>query len=241
MRILVLADIHSNLEAFRAVLTDAQTQGGFQGLWCLGDVVGYGPDPGPCIDLLREVDPVCVAGNHDWAAVGKITTLEFNAYAAAACEWTSQQLTSAQARYLHELSPVVQQESFTLVHGSLRDPIWEYLLSDEAAQATFARCQTPYCLVGHSHIPFTCEEGQGFARVGQGSTRLSLDDSRLIINPGSVGQPRDGDPRASYAVLDTDAGEVTHYRVAYDIPATQEKMRRASLPQPLIERLTQGW
>ena len=240
MRLLLVADIHSNLEAFEAVLADAGTRGGFEGVWCLGDVVGYGPDPGRCIDLLRQFDHLCVAGNHDWAAVGKIDIDQFNAYAAAACEWTSGQLTAGQRQYLEALTPVLAQEAFTLVHGSLRDPIWEYLLSYEAAVATFARCQTTHCLVGHSHIPFVCEEGRGFGQFRGEENTVHLEDTCLIINPGSVGQPRDGDPRASYAILDTEGGEVVQYRVVYPIPETQEKMRRAELPQRLIERLTYG-
>ena len=239
MRILIVSDIHSNLEAFRAVLDRAQ-QGAFHLVWCLGDVVGYGPDPGPCIELLREHEAICVAGNHDCAAVGKADIEMFNPYAAAACRWTEEQLTPAHRRYLEELPQVVQQSSFTLVHGSLRDPIWEYLLSCEAAAATFARCTTPHCLVGHSHIPFSCQEGIGL-RQFRGEAQVVLGPGRLIINPGSVGQPRDGDPRASYAVYDTEKQQVEHYRVEYDIAAVQGKMRCAKLPTPPIEPLSQGW
>ena len=243
MRILVVSDIHSNLEAFIAVLDDAGLQGDIDQLWCLGDTVGYGPDPGECIRLIREFPShVCIAGNHDLAAIGKMGTEEFNHAAAHAAHWTAAQLSSEEASFLSELPLVVGIGSFTLVHGSLRSPVWEYLMSAEAAGATFQRMDTPYCLVGHSHIPFLCREGGekgGFAPFPM-DVKVSLGDDRLIINPGGVGQPRDGDPRPSYMIYDTEGGTIERRRVAYDIDATQEKMRRAGLPGPLIERLQYG-
>ncbi len=243
VKALVVGDIHGNLEAFQAVLKDAAGHGGFQELWCLGDAVGYGPDPGPCVDLLRDYLPLTVAGNHDRAAVGLLGLEEFNPYAAQACRWTAENLSETQKAYLQGLPLVATHGEFTLAHGSLRDPVWEYLLDPEAAQATFELLKTTHCLVAHSHIPFICQESGGapvFKRlpVGVGVPLESM--SRVIVNPGSVGQPRDGDPRAAYMLYDSDARKMALFRVAYDVAATQEKMRRAQLPLPLIDRLAVG-
>lgn len=242
MKVLIVGDVHSNLEAFQAVLSHATHNGGFEALWCLGDVVGYGPDPGACLDLLREHSPLVIAGNHDRAAVGLLDLETFNPQAAQACLWTARQLSETHKGYLRELPLVLTQGDFTLVHGSLRDPVWEYLLDQEAAQATFGLLQTLRCLVAHSHIPFLCQERDpfpSFRRIPEGVV-TPLGEGRLIINPGSVGQPRDGDPRASYILYDAHSHSVVLHRVSYDIPATQEKMAEAGLPLPLITRLAVG-
>ncbi|MBM3118850.1 MAG: metallophosphoesterase family protein [Chloroflexi bacterium] len=243
MRYAILGDIHSNLAAFEAVLRDVESRGGFDKIWCLGDVVGYGPDPHECIELLCQYDHICVAGNHDWAAISKMDTTDFNPVAARACHWTAQQLTPEDIDYLQNLPLNFCQDDFTLVHGSPREPIWEYLLGSEAAQDNFAYFETAYCLVGHSHVPLIFEffEGVAIYRVFPEENGLPLGENRLIINPGGVGQPRDGDPRASYAIYDTDNQTVYHYRVEYDIAATQKKMTEYGLPLPLIVRLGQGW
>jgi len=243
MRYAILGDIHSNLEAFEAVLRDADNRGGFDRIWCLGDVVGYGPDPNGCIERLRQFEHVCVAGNHDWAAIGKIDTADFNPVAAQACSWTAQQLTAENVEYLQSLSLNICQEDFTLVHGSPREPIWEYLLSTEGAQDSFAHFETAYCLVGHSHVPLIFEliDSKVVYEMFPEDASLELGKRRLIINPGGVGQPRDGDPRASYALYDTEARTIYHYRVEYDIQATQTKMEKRGLPMPLIMRLSVGW
>jgi diadenosine tetraphosphatase ApaH/serine/threonine PP2A family protein phosphatase len=243
MRYAILGDIHSNLTAFEAVLRDAGDRGGFDKIWCLGDVVGYGPDPHECIERLRQFEHVCVAGNHDWAAIGKMNTVEFNPVAARACHWTAQQLAAEDIDYLQNLPLSLCQDGFTLVHGSPREPIWEYLLSIESAQDNFAYFETAYCLVGHSHVPLIFELAGNRAayRMFPEGANLKLGKKRLIINPGGVGQPRDGDPRASYALYDTEARTVYHYRVEYDIPATQKKMAERGLPMPLIMRLSVGW
>lgn len=242
MNVLILGDIHANLEAFYAVLDHATRTGGFHAVWCLGDVVGYGPDPGACVDLLQEQSHVTVAGNHDRAAVGLLGLEEFNHYAAEASRWTASNISETQTAYLQGLPLVLTRDPFTLVHGSLRDPVWEYLLDAEAAQATLALLQTRYCLVAHSHIPFLCREGTQFPlfeRLPEGKA-VPLEQGRVVVNPGSVGQPRDGDPRAAYILYDGDAGSVTLHRVEYDIPATQRKMAEARLPLPLITRLPLG-
>lgn len=239
MRALVVSDIHGNLEAFHAVLEDAGAQGGYDEVWCLGDIVGYGPDPGPCLDLLCNLSPVVVAGNHDRAAAGLLGLETFNPYAAESCRWTAANLSQTQIAYLRGLPLVQIQGASTLVHGSLRAPDWEYLVHEEAALATFALLQTSHCFVAHSHVPFLCREVDRraiFERLPEG-VPVSIHQGRLILNPGSVGQPRDRDARAAYVLYDTDAGTVILHRVAYDIPVTQEKMLRAGLPVPLITRL----
>ena len=242
MRTLIVSDIHSNLEALDAVLAHAARQGGFDRIWCLGDLVGYGPDPSACLGLLREFDLVAVAGNHDYAAAGVIDASDFNGAAYAAIQWTAEQLAADDKSFLAGLPMVSQQPPFTLVHGSLRDPIIEYLTHPSQALATLELLTTPYCLVGHSHYPFICRENAGrplFLALPDGQP-VALDGERCIVNPGSVGQPRDSDPRSGYAVFDSDGPSVEHFRVEYDIARTQNKMRSASLPQYLIDRLDHG-
>jgi len=243
MRYAILGDIHSNLAAFEAVLRDADDRGGFDKIWCLGDVVGYGPDPHECIERLCQFEHVCVAGNHDWAAIGKMDTADFNPVAALAAHWTAQQLTAEDKDYLQNLPLTLCEDDFTLAHGSPREPIWEYLLSAEAAQDNFTCFETAYCLVGHSHVPLIFElvNNKAVYRMFPEGTNLKLGKKRMIINPGGVGQPRDGDPRASYALYDVEAHTVHHYRVEYDIQATQKKMAERELPMPLISRLSVGW
>jgi diadenosine tetraphosphatase ApaH/serine/threonine PP2A family protein phosphatase len=242
LRALIVSDIHSNLEAFQSVLDDAEARGGFDQVWSLGDLVGYGPDPSACIDLLRHYDHRAVAGNHDLASIGKLSLEAFNPYAAAANRWTSAQLSQEQTDYLSGLELKLELDEFTVVHGSPRDPIWEYVVSVEAAVASFLHFDTYWCLLGHSHIPFVCRPSEAGAEflVFPLDAPVALSDERVIINPGGVGQPRDGDPRASYAIYDSEAETVVHHRVEYDIPATQEKMRRHDLPQMLIDRLSEG-
>lgn len=243
MRVGILADIHANLTAFEAVLVDAEQRGGIDEIWCLGDVVGYGPDPHECIEKLQKICRVCVAGNHDRAAVGKIDTLDFNPQAAEANQWTAEQLTEKDIRYLNNLPLTIERGEFTLAHGSPRDPIWEYLFSLDTATENLAAFVTSYCIVGHTHQPLVFS----FARFKAGTvTKLEhesevvLGDKRMILNPGGVGQPRDGDPRASYAVYDSTIRTFTLYRVPYDIKAVQARMREHGLPAMLIARLAVG-
>jgi predicted phosphodiesterase len=243
VRYAIIADIHANLAAFKAVLDDIDRRGGAEELWCLGDVVGYGPDPHQCLELLRQYRHVCVAGNHDWAAIGKLDTLYFNPAAAAACHWTAQQLSAEDIQYLESLPLVVERDNFTLVHGSPREPIWEYLLSASDASENLAHFETLFCLVGHSHVPLIFECGQtGACSISEfpAEATLTLVESRLIINPGGVGQPRDGDPRASYAICNAETGSISHYRVSYDVGVTQARMMEHGLPSGLINRLSYG-
>jgi len=243
VRYAIIADIHANLAAFTAVLDDIERRGGVEEMWCLGDVVGYGPDPHQCIELLRQHNHVCVAGNHDWAAIGKLSLSEFNPDAAAACRWTAQQLSPEDVDYLESLPLVIDKGDFTLVHGSPREPIWEYLLSISSAKQNFAYFKSQFCLVGHSHVPLVFRYTEtGACSFSPFSTNvgLVLGESRLIINPGGVGQPRDGDPRASYAIYDSQTRMVRLYRVAYDINVTQNKMVKHNLPMRLVARLSYG-
>ncbi|MDP7416117.1 MAG: metallophosphoesterase family protein [Dehalococcoidales bacterium] len=242
MRYAIIADIHANLAAFTAVLEDIEKQGGVNEIWCLGDVVGYGPDPHQCLELLRQKNHICIAGNHDWAAVGKIDTAYFNPDAAAACHWTARQLSPEDIKYLESLSLILERAEFTLAHGSPREPTGEYIISTSIAKVNFNLFQSPYCLVGHYHVPLvfkeegdTCSASQFLPNVG-----LALGKSRLIINPGGVGQPRDGDPRASYAIYDRENKIVRLYRIPYDIAATQDKMIQHGLPIHLVVRLGYG-
>ncbi len=242
MRTLIISDVHANLEALRRVLEDAQLRGGFDTVWCLGDVVDYGPDPGECIEALSELEMLCVAGNHDYAALGRIGVENFNTYAKQSALWTRAHLGDDHKSFLEELPEVATWGEFTMAHGSLRDPLWEYLVNDYAASENFRRMATPFCLVGHSHLPFVCVEVEGkplFRALGDGQ-EVALGAIRAIVNPGSVGQPRDGDRRASYLLFDTEKGRMSHHRVAYDVSVTQERMRVAGLHPYLIERLSYG-
>lgn len=243
MRYAILADIHANLAAFEAVLDDIERRGGADRFWNLGDAVGYGPDPQECLDRLLKLDCTGVAGNHDLAATGKIPTLDFNPEAAFAAQWTGQRLSPEGKGYLANKPPVIESGDFTLVHGSPRDPVREYLVEPEHARANLDHFKTRYCLVGHSHRPLVFEAGEkGDIRLkepGDGS-RLKLGERRLIINPGSVGQPRDGDPRASYAIYDAESRSLTIHRVPYDIGLVQSRMTALGLPGRMIARLSYG-
>ncbi|HEX78364.1 MAG TPA: metallophosphoesterase family protein [Dehalococcoidia bacterium] len=244
MRYAILADIHANLAAFQAVLDDIKAKGGADQIWCLGDVVGYGPDPHQCLELLQSYDHLCVAGNHDWAAVGKIDPVDFNPDAAAAARWTARQLTAEDIAYLENLPLTLSTDDFTLAHGSPRDPIWEYLLSSAAAKDSFRHFQSQYCLVGHSHVPLlfmlNAERDTCLAFGLPADIPLELGGRRLILNPGGVGQPRDGDPRAAYALYHADSRALYHYRIPYDIKTTQRKMLDLGLPYSLASRLSLG-
>ena len=244
MKALIVSDVHSNLEAFSSVIEDATNLTGFDQIWSLGDLVGYGPDPAAVIDLIRQHEHRCVVGNHDLASIGRLSLEAFNQHAAVANTWTGEVLDEDSIQFLSDQPLSLEIDEFTIVHGSPRDPIWEYVVSERAAVACFNHFDTYWCLVGHSHIPFICrlsEDNRG-ARFFSPlyGTPYPLEEQRLIVNPGGVGQPRDGDPRAAYAVYDSDDETVTHFRVEYDIPATQQKMRSHGLPQFLIDRLAVG-
>jgi len=241
MRYAILADIHANLAALQAVLEDLQMKGGVDEIWCLGDIVGYGPDPRECIELVNKYCSICVAGNHDLGAIGKLDLSYFNPAAAEACRWTTAQLNPVDTRYLEDLPQGAEIGDFMLVHGSPSDPILEYIISAGIAEKNFELFSNKFCLAGHSHVPAAFRKDGNtqpiHLTVGVG---LVMHAHRMIVNPGSVGQPRDGDPRASYAIYDSEGMMLRLYRVEYNIGATQDKMMKAGLPIPLITRLEQG-
>lgn len=242
MRILIISDIHANLTALEAVLTAAED---IDAVWCLGDVVGYGPDPNECIDRVRELPELaCIMGNHDAAALDLIDTGNFNPEAGRAIQWTKETLTKNSEDFLKKLPEKLEFDRVTLTHGSPRHPVWEYLLDTSTALVNFDYFDTDFCFVGHTHLPV-------FYRLLDGRNLVELDvpkpntgnklTPRMIVNPGSVGQPRDRDPRAAFAIYDPDELSWEYYRVSYDIPAVQARMIAAGLPQRHIKRLTSGW
>jgi predicted phosphodiesterase len=247
MRVAVLSDIHGNLPALEAVLSAIAP---YDALWQLGDIVGYGPQPDEVVGRLRAASAGGVRGNHDAAAVGEIETSWFNDDAKAAVEWTARIIRDETRQWLTELPRMLVEHaqesngaaSFTLVHGSPRDPIWEYVFSAPVARTSFTAFDTTHCLVGHTHVPlvFRDEDGEIETLAPQDGSQLKLDARRTILNPGSVGQPRDGDPRACAMILDTETMTVQWHRVEYPIATTQERMRAVGLPVRLVERLSHG-
>jgi predicted phosphodiesterase len=243
MRYAILADIHANLVAFQAVLGDIKKHGGFDEIWCLGDIVGYGPEPHKCIELLKKSDYKYVVGNHDWAVSGRIDMYDFNPDAAVACEWTMQKLHKNEIEFLDEQVEVITEGDFTLTHGSPLAPVWEYLVSESVAGENFKALTTRLCMVGHSHIPVIFEHNKDntVKKLSfEENETFNLKNGRFILNPGSIGQPRNMDPRASYALFDSNAMTIQRFCVDYDIEATQQKMEEVGLPDFLVYRLKYG-
>jgi predicted phosphodiesterase len=240
MRIAVISDIHANLHALEAVLAAIDAEGAEE-IWCLGDTVGYGPRPNECVALVRERTSICLAGNHDLVVLGKIDRAVFAGEAAAAADWTRIVLDTDSTAFLAGLEPSGTAPGVELFHGSARDPVWDYVLDDAAARATLEGTSAPLVLVGHSHVALEISVA-GRLRGGQASpgTVLDLDAGRRILNPGSVGQPRDGDPRASWLVIDAAPHRATFRRTDYPIERTQAEMRERDLPEVLSERLAHG-
>jgi predicted phosphodiesterase len=271
MRVLVLSDIHANLVALETVLNTAAGQ--YDTVWCLGDIVGYGPRPNECVELVRAHATVCVMGNHDLAVVGRpdIDVENFNPHAKHAVLWTREVLSAENRAYLTQLAdrPIrpLAELSLLLTHASPREPVWEYILTPNAAWENFRHFSEEICLVGHTHKPaiyrwriyqemdLDHSDGQAeepyVAEVAElhfgadlESRSIKLDTSeelRLIINPGSVGQPRDNDARAAYAILDLEKMSWEYHRVRYPIDLTQNQMVTVNLPKRLIDRLSYGW
>ncbi len=239
MRIAVLSDIHSNLAALDAVLADA---GDVDAVWHLGDVVGYGPDPDGVVARLAEVGALGVRGNHDAAALGGPEIDWFNPEARRAVEWTASTMSSATRDWLADLPETLVIDDVTLVHGSPREPLREYVISLAVARASLDVLTTSHGLHGHTHVPiaYLLEERAIGVKEPRDGSSIELAGRRAFLNPGSVGQPRDGDPRASYLVLEPDAGTVTWHRVAYDIAAVADAIRAAGLPSRLADRLAHG-
>jgi diadenosine tetraphosphatase ApaH/serine/threonine PP2A family protein phosphatase len=242
MRVLIISDIHANLVALEAVLADA---GACDAAWCLGDLVGYGPDPNECVERVRALPQLrCLVGNHDKAVLDEIDLGVFNSDARSAVRWTRSVMTPAGLDYLRGLPAHDRCGRYSLAHGSPRQPVWEYILDCRVAQDNFPLIVTPYCLVGHTHTPVVFHEGPvGQCREGPPAygEPFPLAGQRLILNPGSVGQPRDSLPDAAYALLDLDDDVWEFRRVAYDIAETQRRMRAAGLPERLTQRLSFGW
>ncbi len=243
MRVLIISDIHANLTAFETVLEDAK--GDWDYVWCLGDVVGYGPDPNECVDLLRTLPHLCLAGNHDWAALGRLDIRTFNSDARKAVTWTAETLRPDNIEFLAALPTTFVLGPYTLAHGSPREPVWEYILDPLIAALNFPHFETPYCLVGHTHTPVVYEmisdQGETEQYVPVYGQPRHLNGRRQIINPGSVGQPRDSNPEAAYALLGVEEAVWEPRRISYDIAAVQKRMRQADMPERLIARLEHGW
>jgi len=241
MRVLVISDIHANFVALEAVLNHAPQ---YEAVWCLGDLVGYGPNPNECVERVRNLPNLkCLVGNHDKAVLDEIDINAFNGDARTAVSWTQSVSAHATLDYLRALPETDAYGEYFLTHGSPRQPVWEYILDRYTAKENFPYFTSRYCLVGHTHTPIIYREAHGDCYEEAPNYRQvrALANDRLIINPGSVGQPRDNNPDAAYAVLDTDANLWEYRRVPYDIAETQKRMRAANLPERLIVRLNYGW
>jgi predicted phosphodiesterase len=242
MRVAVFSDVHANLPALEAVLR-AVDGDGVDELWCLGDLTGYGADPGPCIDIVLERADVCLAGNHDLVVTGEIPLHAFSHDARAAVEWTMQTLPAEQLDRLRELRPDGERGGVELYHGSIRDPVWEYVIDDRTAAICMEQQHSDLSLVGHSHVPLLYGYAdEGFTGgVAPGGTEVVARPGPFLLNPGSVGQPRDGDWRAAYMILDLETRNADWRRVEYDVGAAQRSIRAAGLPARLGNRLAEGF
>jgi diadenosine tetraphosphatase ApaH/serine/threonine PP2A family protein phosphatase len=243
VRIVVISDVHANLYALEAVLGEIGREPP-DAIWCLGDTVGYGPRPNECCDLVRERADVVLVGNHDLVALGTadVALEDFNPEAAEASLWTSRELSEESRRFLEGLEPTAEVEGVQLFHGSPRDPVWEYVLSEVVALESLLMTTAPVVLVGHSHVATavvldgnTLEGG-----VVPDGFEAQLDRGRWLLNPGSVGQPRDGNPDAAFLELDLDGKRAGFRRVAYPVARTQDEIRERGLPDSLAERLAHG-
>jgi diadenosine tetraphosphatase ApaH/serine/threonine PP2A family protein phosphatase len=240
----VLSDVHGNRQAFEAVLEDIGARG-CERIWCLGDLVGYGAEPDACVDLARENAEVCLAGNHDLAVTGALRADDFSAWAHAATEWTRATISPQTREFLESLEPRGERDGIGLYHASPRDPVWEYVLSTQQAAECMEIQAERVALIGHSHVALSFNHSEGQAPTGrtrEAGERVDVSEGRWLINPGSVGQPRDGDPRAAWLELSAgpEASHVTYHRVAYDIEAAGAAIIAAGLPEGLAERLRYG-
>jgi diadenosine tetraphosphatase ApaH/serine/threonine PP2A family protein phosphatase len=238
VRVGLLSDVHANLVALEAVLT---ALGPVDALWVTGDTVGYGPDPSDVLSLLRQRRALLIQGNHDrGVATGEGLEL-FHERAATAARMHAEWLSAEERDLLASLPQVETADRFTLCHGSLRDPLWEYVMTSAAAGATIARATTPYTCCGHTHVPaLFVTDGDRTRAIRPAHEKAYPLDAHTLLNPGSVGQPRDGDPRAAYALLDTTAGTAVFHRTTYEIAETQRRIRARGLPEMFAERLAFG-
>lgn len=241
MRVAVISDTHGNLHALEAVLA-AIDRDRPDAIWCLGDLVGYGPRPNSCCRAVAARAELCLAGNHDLGVLGVLDLDDFADDAAASARWTRTVLSEEARAYLAGLAPTATRDAVELFHASPRDPVWDYVLSAEVALAALERTSAPLVLVGHSHVPLAIalEGGRLSGGIALDGSRADLFAGRWLLNPGSVGQPRDGDARASYLLLDLDAGRASFRRVEYPVALTQAEIRERGLPDLLAERLAHG-
>jgi predicted phosphodiesterase len=241
MRVAVISDIHANYHAFEAVLAAVAAEAPDE-IWCLGDVVGYGPEPNRCTEVVAERATLCLAGNHDLAVIGSIPVDEFNGDAAAAVRWTKGVIDDAAVSFLKTLDPSGVRDGVELFHGSPLDPVWDYVLSEQTAQWSFLATSAPLVLVGHSHVPLALSWDGGSIAGGlaEAGHEVDLTASRWLLNPGSVGQPRGNDPRASWLMVDFGANRASFRREEYPIERTQEEILARGLPKALAARLALG-
>jgi predicted phosphodiesterase len=242
MRVAIVSDIHGNRHAFEAVL-DAIELSDCQEMWCLGDLVGYGAEPDACVELARRYAAICLAGNHDLGVRGALPLEEFSRGAALAARWTQGVIVPETREYLEKLEPVHLDEDVGMFHASPRDPVWEYVLSPLQAELCLDAQSHRVCLIGHSHVALSFSRADGESASGQTrgpEDQLDLAEGEWLINPGSVGQPRDGDPRAAWLELDLEAWEAVYRRTEYDIAGAAAAIRAARLPDSLAERLAFG-
>jgi len=240
MRVAVISDVHANYQALEAVLKEIDAAS-VDAVWCLGDTVGYGPRPNECCDVVKEQADHSLVGNHDLVVLGELTVSGFNDEAAAAAIWTAKVLTPESRAFLASLKPYGEVEGVDLFHASARDPVWEYVLTEEAAHATLELSDAPLVLVGHSHIALAIRADDGSVSGGPAPAGRTVTlDGRWLLNPGSVGQPRDGDPRAAWLLLDFEVRFAEFRRVPYPIERTQAEMRERRLPRILAARLERG-
>jgi predicted phosphodiesterase len=242
MKVAVISDIHSNRHAFEAVL-DAIADSDASELWCLGDLVGYGADPNTCVELARRHAAVCLAGNHDMAVAGELSLEEFSRGASLAAQWTREVIEPENLSFLASLRPEGREGSIGLYHGSPRDPVWEYVLSALLAELCLDSQPHRLCLIGHSHVALSFVREEGELATGEPrreGTELDVSTGEWLLNPGSVGQPRDGDPRAAWMLLDLDEHTASFERTSYDVAGAASAIRAARLPDSLAERLEYG-
>ena len=241
MRCAILGDIHANLQALEAVLADAREYGCTE-FHCLGDVVGYNANPGECLEIVRNLPGVCVLGNHDEGAAGEATLAEFSATAALSLEWTRGILNADQKAWLGALRPQRQIRKTTFVHATLDSPSsWGYVRTVKEAELSLACQRTPICFIGHTHVSKVFADGVGELNLFENADGADLSKSpKLLINAGSVGQPRDGDWRAAYMIHDEESGGLWLRRVEYDVDSASRAVLEAGLPSKLAERLHTG-
>ena len=241
MKVALLSDIHSNLEAFQAVTASLAAQPADEIIF-LGDIVGYGANPNECIEMLRDLTGCMIAGNHDFAAIGKTDIRYFNPHAQEAIVWTKKKLTPENARFLSTLPLCGSGNGFFFVHSTPMHPqLWDYILMLSETGVSFDNFKEPLCFVGHSHCPTIFIQDRGGAVSETERSNITLEqDRRYIINTGSIGQPRDGNPLSSYGLYDTETKKYRLIRVAYDIARAQQKILDAGLPPFLAARLALG-